>query len=666
MSALCAVIARDGSAADPSELQPLLSAARHRGSHINVRGVGTSAALGAQTTSAADSGACAEAQGELAIAFHGRLDNSEDVRAALVACGHRFIEHAGPASTGARAARLVLRAFAQWHEHCADRLTGDFAFIIWDAIRRRAYCARDAAGVKPLYYHLSPRRFVAATELSQVLAAGVPLAPCESFVAELLAFDVRTSSETLYHGVQRLPGGHWMSISDRDVRVVRYWAPDNGTELRYARDEDYVEHFRELFGRTVADRTPHEAPVAAYLSGGLDSSSVVCTAHALGRRLETFSLIFPSLPEADEREYIGRVTSRCGFPNHAIDPTDIGPSIYRRRVPTPEELPELPSDALGLCLLEAMQDRGFSTALTGAGGDYGFTGSFRHYAELLQTLDIRGLVRQVRADRAMDDVAWSASELFTSGLRLLIPTSMRRVLRPLGRTLGMGVCVPTWIEPSFAAHTSLLDRLSAPRTSRESRSPARGHVCELFESGWTARILEGCDRMAAAHGLELRHPFFDRRLVEFAVGLPEAQRWRGRTTKFVLRHGMREWLPESVYARTDKGDFTALVPHAVEALGGCQALRHLQLEKRGWVRSSELIRAYERGTARQTQGGADYGQDLFPVWMVLAVETWYRTMFGEEKHGRSNEAARSRRGDPHTSARAERPTPKTVHVAGAR
>lgn len=664
MSAICAVIARDGSAADPSELQPLLAAARHRGSHVQLRGAGTAAALGAQTHSVADAAACVEVLGELAIAFHGRLDNIDDVRAAVGTAGAGCSE-GFQASSGAEAARLVLLAFAQWRERCAERLIGDFAFVIWDHVRRRAYCARDAAGVTPLYYHLTSRRFVAATELTQVLAAGMSLAPCETFVAELLAFEVCSRTDTLYRDVYRLPGGHWMTISDRDVRVEQYWAPDTGVELRYGRDEDYAEHFSELFGRAVADRAPHDARAAAYLSGGLDSSSVVCTAHALGRPLETFSLTFPGVPEADERSYIDAVTQRCGFQNHAIDATLLDAAIYRRRVPTSEELPEMPSDALGMSLLEAMRRRGLPVALTGAGGDYGFAGSFRHYAESLQRGDLGGLIRQIRADRALSDVGWSASELFTSGLRLVLPSAVRRALRPLGRPFGMGVRVPSWIDPSFASRTSLLDRLSAPRTSCQSRSPARAHVSELFESGWTARILEAGDRLAAAHGVELRHPFFDRRLIEFAVALPETQRWRGTTTKFVLREGMRGRLPESVYARADKGDFTAFVPRAVEALGGADALRSLRVAALGWVRSSELIHLYARGRRRWEQGSADYGQEMFPVWMALAVETWYRAMFVKERHERVTADRRPAPSEPERRGQARRTASEAVSVPRA-
>ena len=450
MSALCAIVTRDGSPTDAAELQRLFAAARHRGSRIHVAAGGGTAALGVQhvppaSEQRAPPGASIARFDDLTIAFHGRLDNLADLRARLDASR----PDAGDDGSGAATARLVLRAFAQWHEGCAAKLLGDFAFVIWDAVRRRTYCARDAMGVKPLYYHAGPRRFVAATELAQVLAADVPIAPCEAMVAELLAFDIRSRSETLYDDILRLPAGHWMTVTDREVRVVRYWTADGATELRYARDEDYAAHCFEIFSRAVADRADSQSAIAAYLSGGLDSSSVVCAAHALDRPIETFSMVFPNEPEADESLFIDAVVDRIRRPSHRIAARRIDPVAYRRTAGQRGDLPDLPGDALGVPLLEAMQARGLRAALTGAGGDYGFTGSFRHYAELLQERDLPGLLRRIRDDRQTVDAGWSPRELVASGVRLLIPAAARQVLRPLARRAGLGVRIPPWIEPAF-------------------------------------------------------------------------------------------------------------------------------------------------------------------------------------------------------------------------
>lgn len=664
MSALAALVCRDGALVEPHDLHRLFTAARHRGSRIHVVPDRT-AVVGVQhaplpSTSRHDAGATVARCDGLTIAFHGRIDNLADVRAALDPSRPDSADDCG----GQSAARVVLRAFAQWHEGCAARLVGDFAFVIWDAVRRRTYCARDAMGVKPLYYHAGPRRLVVATEITQVLAAGVPMAPCESMVAELLAFDVCSRSETLYRDVLRLPAGHWMTVTDRAVRVVPYWTPDGVTELHYARDEDYAAHCLETFTRAVADRAEPQTPIAAYLSGGLDSSSVVCTAHALDRPIETFSMVFPDVPEADESPFIDAVVDRIRRPSHRIVAQAVDPLAYRRTAATRGDIPDLPGDALGVPLLEAMQARGLRAALTGAGGDYGFTGSTHHYAELLQQGDLRGLLRRIRADRRTVDVGWSPRDLFASGFRLMLPVPVRQALRPLARRVGLGVRIPPWIAPSFAARTHLVDRLSAPRTSGGGMTPTRQSVCELFESGWTARVLEAGDRTAAEYGIELRHPFFDRRLVEFAISLPESQRWRGSTTKYVLRQAMRERLPESVYARTGKADASAYAARLVEVLGGATALRGLCVEANGWVTPGAVQTEYSKACRQQRSGDPAYCEGMFNVWMALAVETWYRAMFVEgTAHGRVTEARSHRASGERTAGSV---VAETLPLAAAR
>lgn len=667
MSGLCAIVTRDGGPSDPADVRRLCAAAPHRGTRMHAVPGDGAATLAVQTAAplpgrrAADATAVACVDG-LTIAFHGRIDNLAELRAALAVSRPDPLDDGGPQAT----ARVVVRAFAHWHEGCAARLLGDFAFVIRDTVRRRTYCARDAIGVKPFYYHAGPARFVAASELTQVMAAGVPVVPNESMVAELLAFDVCSRSDTLYRDIVRLPPGHWMIVTDRDVHVARYWTPEGTTELCYGRDEDYAAQCFEVFQRAVADRTDAHTPAAAYLSGGLDSSSVVCMAHALERPFETFSMVFPDVPEADESPFIDAVVDRLGRPSHRLIAPALDAVRYRRAAAGRADLPDLPGDALGQPLLEAMQARGLHVALTGAGGDYGFTGSFTHYAELLQQRDLRGLLRRMRSDRQTADAGWSPFAFLTSGVRLMMPPAMRRALRPLARYAGLGVQVPPWMTPALAARTNLRDRLSAARTTCTGGPPTRQAVCELFESGWTARVLESGDRTAAEHGIELRHPFFDRRLVEFAIALPESQRWRGSTTKYVLRQAMRGLLPESVYARNGKADASPYVVRLVEALGGAAALRDLHIEAQGWVAGRAVQAEYVRASRQWHRGDPGYCDGMFNVWMTLAIETWYRAMFVEgTAHGRDTE--RRSRPAGHASGRhAGAVSAGTVSLAGAR
>src|SRR5262249_47665210 len=151
---------------------------------------------------------------------------------------------------------------------------------------------------------------------------------------------------------------------------------------------------------------------------------------------ETFSLVFPDVPEADERSYIDAVSSLTEAPSHLLEAAPIDAREYRKRAVSRADLPELPSDALGEPLLAAMRSRSLNIALTGVGGDFGFAGSLQHYADLLQQGNLSGLLRQWWADRATSDVGWSAGRIFSEGVRLIVPAHLRRVVRPLTRHAG--------------------------------------------------------------------------------------------------------------------------------------------------------------------------------------------------------------------------------------
>ena len=211
MSAICAVVGRGGRAVDAAALDKFFdpSAAPRtlpRSAHRRILCSRLSKWLG----HAPARGREPNRGGHNCVSQ--RIDNRAELIPLLVS---RWPDVAADDDAG-----LVLRAFVQWEEGCAARLLGDFAFVVCDSSRRVVYAARDAIGVKPFYYFLNDQELVAATELSQILAADVPLAPCEPMVAELLAFDVRSRHETLYRDIYRLPPGHWLRVTDGQVQVT--------------------------------------------------------------------------------------------------------------------------------------------------------------------------------------------------------------------------------------------------------------------------------------------------------------------------------------------------------------------------------------------------------------------------------------------------------------
>jgi asparagine synthase (glutamine-hydrolysing) len=201
----------------------------------------------------------------------------------------------------------------------------------------------------------------------------------------------------------------------------------------------------------------------------------------------------------------------------------------------------------------AIRARGLRVVLTGAGGDNGFAGSLHHYSDLLRELRLIELWQQLRTDSQLPDVGWQPSRLFTMGVLPLVPRWVKDAVRPTARRLGWPGGPPDWIPERLAKRVDL----EAKRRIRAA-APTEADACvvEAFQSGWTVLMLEMSERAAARAGVEERHPFFDRRIAEFALAIPEAQRWKGAQTKRVIRNAMRELLPASVYDRATKADFS--------------------------------------------------------------------------------------------------------------
>ena len=566
-----------------------------------------------------------------AIVFHGRLDNRDELTAQLSA--------ADPTD-----AALTLMAYDMWGDACPARLLGDFAFAIWDAGTRTMFCARDVMGVKPFYYHVSHQTLVIASELRQIVASGeLEVRPNEGMVAEYLAASVRSQGETLYRGVMRLPAAHTMTVTETGIKLRRYWQLEPDADVTCRDDHEYAERFSDLFRDAVACRM-RGGPVAFFLSGGLDSSSVVATAAALGAKVETFSMVFPGHESLDESRYIDDVVASCGATAHVTTSPRPARHANRRNIASRRDVADLPCDVIGESLLAMMKDRGARVALSGHGGDHAFAGSIYHYADLLRSRDYVAFARQLWADARTPDNGWSILDPLLCGVRPLLSHSVRNALRPLARRVGLVPGEPDWIDRRFASRVSLQDRLRAGDTI-DAPTFGRRTACENYESGWLFLVNEMTDCRAAEYGLDERHPFLDRRVVEFAVGIPESQRWHGRETKVVVRRAIPS-LPRSVRTRTDKADFTPCVVDAFDALGGPALFRRLRIGEVGWVsqqRVDELCREMER--LRDRRDNALSGV-LLNLWMIACVELWFRLEFAKgsaddylEEHLRRPESA---------------------------
>jgi asparagine synthase (glutamine-hydrolysing) len=636
MGGIVASLELDGGLADDGEIRTVCAAARYRGRGGIATWTSGPAGLGHLASTPLsqrdEQRPLVWHDGPRAITFDGRLDNREELRRVLEA-------------RDASDAALALAAYAVWGPAAPEHLIGDFAFAIWDEPARRLFCARDPLGLRPLYYWSGTRRFLCASDVAQILSApGVTVEPNPGMIAEHLANAITSQDETVYAGIARLPHGHSLTVTTGgQISRHRYWAIDPERTLSCASDADYADCFRELFTEAVRCRMPEGAAVAIYLSGGMDSSAVTAAARAVspeGLPPEAFSLVFGDDRERDEIRYIEDMCRHSGVRSHVTRAED---SAEDNGPAAPRDVLDALRDRPALAWKQEIRARGFRVVLSGQGGDHGLLGSFNQYADLLRRGRVLAMLRQWRADRRVPDSDVTASDLITSGMWPLLPAAVRRLLRPLARRLAGMQVVPAWMPAAFAQSVDLEDRVRPARDALTGGSVARWDVRRNYESGWVHAGLEAAEREAASLDLDERHPFFDRRVVEFAAALPDEQRCRGELTRVVVRHALADRLPPSIRTRTSAGTGSGRVVAAVEAMATAGVFGAMAVADAGWISQDAIEAMLRRMRERYAAGNGRYTEDALPLWIIGGTERWFRSTFGYTGGG-PPESARAARG----------------------
>lgn len=556
----------------------------------------------------------------LVLAADGRVDN----RPELIADLGLFDADAPEPTDG----QLILASHARWGEDCVRRLIGDFAFAVWDPRRQRLFCARDPMGVKPLYYCHRPRFFAFASEIKALLTfPGVPRRLDELRVAGHLMNAVEGMADqeiTFYRDIKRLPPGHFLVVEEGRLRKTRYWTPEPHRRIRLSSDQEYAEAFLEVFAEAVRCRLRCDLPVGSELSGGLDSSSIVCVGRKVqkeaGRRetatsapLHTFSAVFPNLPEEqrvllDERGFIQAVVDGGDLEPHRVEADRFGPLADVERTLWLEDGPFFgPNLYLNRGLYGAAREHDVRVMLSGLDGDTTVSNGIDYLVDLARsgrwsrlTAETRALQQRTGSQASLARLVWKA------GLRPAIPGALMRLWRrATGRRPPLGWTEPT-LDPRFAERVGLEERLRAAEAATEgSGMDAKAKQARALSSGHWTHGLELFDKTAAWFGIEPRYPFFDRRLIDFCLSIPPDQSLKHGWTRFVLRNAMRGILPEEVRTRPHKANLESAFRHG---------LRHHDRERlerildehldaiAGYADTGRLRRTYRRLAADEPVG----------------------------------------------------------------
>lgn len=578
MSGIAGIFYLDGRPVEPHRLGGMVDAIEHRGPDGRGLWRDGSVGLGHQmlhTTpeSLHETQPLVRRSGDLVLTADARLDNRDELITALRPL--KTLRPPEPEDRPVTDAELILAAYERWGEACPEHLLGAFAFALWDGRKRQLFCARDHFGVKPFYYHHAPgRRFIFASEIKAVLArSGVPRDVNEVWIADQLEYFEEDVEHTLFRGVRRLPPAHWLSVSRDGIQSREYWSLDPEREVQFSAEREYVKAFRSCFMEAVRCRLRSVGRPGSMLSGGLDSSSVACAARHIvddeDPPLHTFSAVFDDVPESDERPFIQSVLEKYQFEPHYIPGDRISPfvSLTDQRLPEAVDEPvRAPNLHLNWHAYERAQACDVRVVLDGFDGDTTVSHGTGRFHELARTGQWISFVKEAYAyGRTRDRKAWS----------IIGPYLQHYAVNPvLGRVRGYGRLRQLWqsirgtrsdrgqqsdqlalLDPDFAARidwperrrTLLQGRSGPPRTERELHH-------RLLTQGGMPAALETLDRTAALFEVEVRYPFWDKRLVELCLALPPDMKLHQGWPRRVLRLAMDGILPPDVQWRRDKSN----------------------------------------------------------------------------------------------------------------
>jgi asparagine synthase (glutamine-hydrolysing) len=521
---------------------------------------------------------------------------------------------------------ITLAAYQRWGSDCPARLLGDFAFVIWDAPARRLFCARDDYGVKPLYYTLSEAFFAAASEVAALLALPrVPRHLDETRVAEYFVSRLEgdSDSNTFYSAIRRLPGGSWLVVRPGGVEQRRWRTFAHVPEQRYGSDAEYAAAFRHLFEQVVDCRLRSSGALGSMLSGGVDSTSIVCVAERefarSGQLLPTFSAVGDDPATCPERPYLATLPAELALLCHTV-----GAGQVQRYIGGYAALLQGSGDpfaAAGLippAMYAAAQAQRVRVMLDGVDGDIVASLDPDYPAHLARGGRWLRLVTELQGATAF----WGESLWATARDTCVWPLLPRAVRQGWTRLRYHQAEDTSLLDPDFVRRAGIWERIEASQLAGGTPAPSlrESHV-QRVSVGYLQSALERYDHAAACFGIESRHPLLDRRLVEFCIGLPPELKVRRGWTKVILRGAMAGVIPEPIRRRRDRNNpSSAFVRHALAQLGDTLATTFEgDLSDLGVLLRPDALRAlYRRYRADGNIG------DGHRLWEALAFVLWWR------------------------------------------
>ncbi len=550
----------------------------------------------------------ANEDGSIWIIFNGEIYNFSEIRPELEKRGHKF-----RSSTDTE---VIIHAYEEWGTSCVESFNGMWDFAIYDKNRNLLFLSRDRFGVKPLYYYQDDRGIIFSSEIAGILQHDILRTPNEKIVYQYLAFGlVDHTIETFFKGIFSLGAGENLiyDLSSKSIRFERWYDLESRIEsIRTLSDEDLAKRVRDLFQDSVRYRLIADVPVGSCLSGGIDSSSIVCVMRHLAREkiIKTFSLVFPGLP-IDESEFIDEVIKQAMVQSYRETPT------LEELLAELEDLVRTQGEPFGSLsiygqykVMQLAKKNNMKVLLDGQGSDEIFAGYQRYHNYYLY--------------------ACLKSGRFIEFLRMFKPDFLEFVVTTL---MGM-----TEISRNF------LDRLKSRKSARFVGNFYKGDKSyPLFKRGFDLNLvlqedvatisiphlLRYEDRNSMRWSIESRVPFMDYRLVELALSLGYDMKINNGVTKYIFRKAMSGIVPSKILGRRDKIGFATpdsiwlCKPKFIERINGI--IGSVQFQKRPYWIASEVEKLFkEHIDGKKDNSGS--------IWRIINMEIWLRTFIDRSEN----------------------------------
>jgi len=556
----------------------------------------------------------ANEDGTVWTVFNGEIYNFADVRAELLAHGHRF-------RTGSDT-EVIVHGYEQWGERCVDKFRGMFAFAVWDATARRLLLARDRLGVKPLYYaHIPGRGVVFGSELKSLLEdPDVPRDWRPDAIDAYLTLLYIPAPATIYKGIYKLEPGHVLIAEKGSVRTSRYWDLEFTGDGDPLREEEYLEQLDALLSESVALRQIADVPLGAFLSGGIDSSAVCAYMRETSTRPPVTISVGFDHARYDELAHAKRVAEHLGCEFH---PRTVTPDIVSLlpKLAWHFDEPFADSSAVPTYYVSKAARELVTVALSGDGGDELWAGYARHRVEHWEQ----------NARRTLGPASAVAGML---GRALPLSVKGARALRHLGSEPSQAYALKHaygMFEPDaktrlyssdFSASVRGADPFASFRDAYSrcrSIDPVDRGLYTDVHTYMVDDILTKVDRMSMAVSLEAREPLLDHRLLEFAATVPTSLKIKNGRGKYLLRKALEKKVPREILERGKQG-FEAPIG---EWLRGPLAPMAESLLSDGTLRDRGIFndREVTRLWTEHRDGRADHRHRL---WQLMMLELWFR------------------------------------------